>query len=162
MDELVEYASSLIEYLETNGAQLNAETQQAVSGLLQNILQAIEESGRITGGDVGTGGITGGGQGDDLDKAPYASSQINAFKYDPKSGRLFVKFQGEHPQQNGPIYSYDKVPPFIFDVFSRGAVAPKTSGSNAWHTWKQGVTPSLGASMAALIKNGGYNYQRLR
>lgn len=96
-----------------------------------------------------------------LEPAPHESSNINAFKYDPKTGRLFVKFQGKYPQQNGPVYSYDGVPPNIYDVFRRGAVAPKTSGSNAWHTWKKGVSPSHGASMYALIKQGNYPYQRV-
>jgi hypothetical protein len=97
----------------------------------------------------------------DLEPGPFPSSNINAFRFDPKSGDLIVKFQDKYPGQNGPIYKYNNVPPFIFDVFRRGAVVPKTSGKNAWHRWKKGVAPSLGASMAALVKNGGYNYQRI-
>jgi hypothetical protein len=97
-----------------------------------------------------------------LEQAPFESSNINAFKYDPKSQQLYVKFQGKYPQQNGPVYKYEGVPKYIFEVFNRGAVGPKTSGSNAWHTWKRGVTPSHGAAMAALIKNGGFPYQRMR
>jgi hypothetical protein len=96
-----------------------------------------------------------------LEAAPYESSNINAFRYDPRNQKLFVKFQGKYPQQNGPVYSYEGVPSHIFDVFRRGAVAPKTSGRNAWHTWKEGVSPSHGASMYALIKQGGYSYKRL-
>lgn len=96
-----------------------------------------------------------------LEQGPHPSSNINSFKYDPKEQRLFVKFQDKYPAQNGPVYKYDQVPPFIFDVFRRGAVAPKTSGGNQWHKWKKGVTPSLGAAMSALIKSGGYAYQRL-
>lgn len=96
-----------------------------------------------------------------VEESPHASSNINAFRYDPKSQRLVVKFQDKYPAQNGPVYSYEGVPPFIYDVFQRGAVAPKTSGKNAWHTWKKGVTPSHGASMYALIKGGGYNYKKL-
>jgi hypothetical protein len=96
-----------------------------------------------------------------LEPGNFPSSNINAFNYDPKTQKLFVKFQDKYPSQNGPVYQYDGVPNFIFDIFRRGAVAPKTSGRNAWHTWKRGVTPSLGASMAALIKNGGYAYNRL-
>lgn len=96
-----------------------------------------------------------------LDAAPHESSNINAFRYEPESGKLYVKFQGKYPQQNGPVYSYENVPKHIFEVFRRGSVAPKTSGSNAWHTWKEGVTPSHGAAMYALIKQGGYPYQRL-
>jgi hypothetical protein len=105
-----------------------------------------------------------GGIGDkipELEQAPHESSNINAFRYDPQSGKLFVKFQGKYPKQNGPVYSYDGIPKNIYDVFRRGAVAPKTSGKNAWHTWKEGVTPSHGAAMYALIKQGGYPYQRL-
>lgn len=93
--------------------------------------------------------------------ANFPSSQIHAFKYDPKNKNLVVKFQDKYPGTNGPVYAYSGVPEYIFDVFRRGAVAPKTSGRNAWHKWKEGVTPSLGASMAALIKNGGFQYQRL-
>jgi KTSC domain len=97
----------------------------------------------------------------ELEAAPHASSNINAFRYDPQSQTLFVKFQGKYPQQNGPVYKYGNVPPFVNDVFSRGAVGPRTSGSNAWHTWRRGVTPSHGAAMAALVKAGGYPYQRM-
>lgn len=96
-----------------------------------------------------------------LEPAPHESSNINAFRYDPENQKLFVKFQGKYPSQNGPVYSYEGVPPNIYDVFRRGAVAPKTSGKNAWHTWKEGVTPSHGASMYALIRQGNYPYQRL-
>lgn len=96
-----------------------------------------------------------------LESAPYPSSNINAFKYNPEQGKLFVKFQGKYPQQNGPTYQYSDVPAYIFDIFRRGAVAPKTSGKNAWHTWKRGVTPSHGASMNALLKAGGFQYQKL-
>ena len=97
----------------------------------------------------------------ELEPAPHESSNINAFRYDPKSQRLYVKFQGKYPAQNGPVYKYEGVPNFIYDVFSRGSVAPKTSGRNAWHTWKEGIAPSHGASMYALIRKGGYPYQRL-
>jgi len=97
----------------------------------------------------------------ELEPAPHESSNINAFRYDPKTEQLYVKFQGKYPQQNGPVYQYKGVPKFIYDVFSRGAVGPKTSGRNAWHRWKEGVTPSHGAAMFALIKQGGYPYQRM-
>lgn len=96
-----------------------------------------------------------------LDPGPYPSSNINAFKYDPNSGKLLVKFHGKDTADSGPIYGYEGVPAFIFDVFKRGAVGPKTSGKNKYHQWYKGVTPSLGAAMNALIKNGGYQYQKL-
>lgn len=97
----------------------------------------------------------------ELPPAPYPSSNIHAFQYDPKSKKLIVKFQDEYPKTNGPVYAYDNVPEFIYEIFSRGAVGPKTSGKNRWHRWKKGVTPSLGAAMSALVKKGGFPYRRL-
>lgn len=97
----------------------------------------------------------------EVEPAPFESAQVRAFKYDPKSQDLYVKFQDKFPQTNGPVYRYSNVPKFIYDVFSRGAVGPKTTGRNAWHAWKKDVMPSLGAALNALIKAGGYQYQRL-
>lgn len=100
-------------------------------------------------------------QAPELQPGPFPSSNINSFKYDPKNERLFVKFHGKDNADSGPVYGYQGVPEFIFDVFRRGAVAPKTSGKNKYHQWFKGVTPSLGASMNALIKAGGYAYNRI-
>jgi len=97
----------------------------------------------------------------ELERGPFPSSNINAFKYDPKTKQLFVKFMGKDTANTGPTYGYEGVPSFIFDVFRRGAVGPKTSGQNKYHRWIKGVTPSLGAAMNALVKAGGYPYQRL-
>lgn len=97
----------------------------------------------------------------ELEPGPFPSSNINSFKYDPKSKQLYVKFMGKDSANSGPIYGYENVPGFIFDVFRRGAVGPKTSGQNQYHRWIKGVTPSLGAAMNALVKAGGYPYQRL-
>lgn len=97
----------------------------------------------------------------ELQPGPFPSSNIHAFKYDPQSQQLLVKFQDKYPATNGAIYSYSGIPAYIYDVFRRGAVAPKGSGGNQWHRFKRGVTPSLGASLSALIKAGGYSYQRL-
>ena len=97
----------------------------------------------------------------DLPPAPIPSSNINAFSYDPDSERLYVKFQGDYPQQNGPIYSYDNVPEVIFNLFRQGAVPARTDGHNDWGEWWRGKVPSLGASLFTLIKNGNYPYQRL-
>jgi KTSC domain len=96
-----------------------------------------------------------------LEPAPFESSNINAMRYDPDKQEAYIKFQGKFPSQNGPVYKYSGVPPYIFDVIQRGSVAPKTSGKNAWHRWERGVTPSHGASVSALLKAGGFNYQRL-
>lgn len=96
-----------------------------------------------------------------IQPAGHPSAQINGFNYDPESGNLLVKFQGDYPQENGPVYQYSNVPENLFKLLRRGAVAPKTSGKNAWHEWKKGLAPSLGASMNALIKQGNYPYTRI-
>lgn len=96
-----------------------------------------------------------------LDQGPFPSSNVNSFKYDPKNETLFVKFHGQENAETGPVYRYNNVPRNIYDVFSNGRVAPKTSGQNQYHRWIKGVTPSLGASLYSLIRNGGYPYQRM-
>lgn len=96
----------------------------------------------------------------ELEKAPYPSSNINSFKYDYDSGNLLVKFMGKDNADSGPVYAYSKVPKFIYDIFRKGAVGPKTSGKNKYHEWIKGVTPSLGAAMYHLIRNI-YPYQKV-
>lgn len=89
------------------------------------------------------------------------SSNIESFGYDDKTGRLLVRFLGEYPNRNGPIYGYEGVPKQIFELFRNGAVPARTDGRNRWGRWWKGKVPSMGASMFTLIKNGGYPYQRL-
>lgn len=97
----------------------------------------------------------------ELSPGPYPSSNINSFRYDPESKTLYVKFHGKNSADSGPVYQYEGVPRLIFQIFRKGAVAPKTSGKNQYHRWIKGVTPSLGAAMYALIRNGPYPYARL-
>lgn len=92
---------------------------------------------------------------------PFPSSNVHSFGYDPKNQKLYVKFQGTYPQQNGSVYSYQGVPKQVFDAFRKGSVPAKTKGHNAWGEWWVGKSPSLGAALSALIKNGGYNYAKL-
>lgn len=96
----------------------------------------------------------------DLNKG-MDSSNVHSFGYDDKTGRLLVKFQGDYPNENGPVYGYDGVPKQIFDLFQKGAVPARTDGKNKWGQWWKGKVPSLGASLHTLIKGGGYNYQKL-
>lgn len=98
----------------------------------------------------------------ELEPTEHPSSNINAFRYDPKNQQLYVKFQDKYPAQNGPIYKYEQVPKYIFNILAKGSVVPKTSGKNRWHRWRKGIAPSHGASMAALIKAGQFPYQRVR
>jgi len=157
-DEIKSGLMQVIQHVTKRITELRAE-EGNINAIEQEQAQVSEQV--TTQGEGGGGAPPTGGNIPPLQPAPHDSSNINAFRYDPESQRLFVKFQGKYPQQNGPVYRYEGVPDFIFNVFSRGAVGPKTSGSNAWHTWKKGSTPSHGAAMAALIKNGGYQYQRM-
>jgi hypothetical protein len=96
-----------------------------------------------------------------LQPGPYPSSNISRFKYDPKSKNLVIQFLGKYPNQNGPKYLYEGIPQNIFNILQRGGVAPTTSGKNAWHEWKKGVTPSLGAAAYHLIRSGGFPYRQI-
>src|ERR1700687_3467420 len=144
-------------FLEQNGSALNVQSQQALGELLQNVLQLIEETGAQ---EVprGTPQIASGSQQSNLNPA-MPSSNIEGFAYDDKAGRLLVRLLGKHPNRNGPIYAYEGVPSNIFDIFRKGAVPAKTDGKNKWGQWWKGKYPSMGASMAHLIKAGGYPYQ---
>lgn len=89
------------------------------------------------------------------------SSNVEGFAYDDKTGRLLVRFLGQHPNRNGPIYAYSGVPKQIFDLFQKGAVPARTDGKNKWGRWWKGKVPSLGASLYTLIKTQNYPYQRM-
>jgi hypothetical protein len=89
------------------------------------------------------------------------SSNVEGFAYDDKNNRLLVRFLGEHPNRNGPIYAYTGVPPVMFDLLRKGAVPARTDGKNKWGKWWRGKTPSLGASVYTLLRQGGFPYQKL-
>jgi hypothetical protein len=154
MDELLNYVTQLIDYIEANGANLNSETQKELAIFLQEVMQFIAEFQQPVEGLPPTQPIS------ELEPGPYPSSNINGFKYDYKTGKLLVKFMGKDTADSGPVYSYEGVPKFIYDVFRKGAVPPKTSGRNKWHQWQEGVMPSLGAAMYHLIRTN-YPYQRI-
>jgi len=162
VDELQELEQLLKELLQgiqqviQSGEELSDEFQSQLAktlGILVERIDQLQDENPVEGLHP---------QQPELQPGPFPSSNVNSFKYDPKSQRLFVKFHGKDSAEAGPIYSYEKVPEHIFDIFRRGAVAPKTSGKNQYHQWFEGVTPSLGASMNALIKAGGYPFKKLR
>lgn len=156
MNELVEYAQLLMNYLQTNGAGLNVESQQALGSMLQNILELIQRQ-RPAGGPITP--PQGPGTGDIQEAMP--SSNVEGFAYDDKSGRLMVRFLGKHPNRYGDVYAYDGVPREIFDMFQKGAVPARTDGKNKWGKWWKGKVPSIGASLFTLIKERGYPYRRM-
>lgn len=155
MNELLNYVLQLTDYIEANGSNLSAETQQELAAFLKEVMQFITEFQQPP-----VEGLPPGQPPSELSPAPYPSSNINGFKYDYKTGKLLVKFMGKDTADSGPVYSYEGVPKFIYDTFSRGAVPPQTSGGNRWHQWEKGVMPSLGAAMYHLIRSN-YPYQRV-
>ncbi len=152
LTELVQAVTQVIQ----SGEELSDEFQGMLAETLANLAARIDESSAQQPQAGGIGNVT-----PPLEPGPYPSSNVNAFKYDPRNGTLFVKFHGKDSADSGPTYRYQGVPLNIYDVFSKGRVGPKTSGQNQYHRWIKGVTPSLGASLYALIRNGGYSYQRL-
>ena len=151
MNELIEYAQSIISYLETNGTNLNVESQQALGSLLQNILQLIEQQAQEP--QIPN-------QHPPLQEA-MPSSNVEGFAYDDKNQRMYVRFLGKYPDRQGPVYQYEGVPNVIFNLFRTGAVPARTNGRNRWGRWWRGKVPSIGASLYTLIKNQGYDYRRV-
>lgn len=87
------------------------------------------------------------------------SSNVAGMKYNPKSQELFVKFHSDGVE---PIYQYDKVPPYVFQMLQHGNAFAKTKGKNKWGEWWPMKTPSLGAAVNQYLKKGGYAYQKIR
>lgn len=158
MNELIEIAQLLLDYSAQNAANLNPESQQFLAQLMETVFALIE-------GDSGVEGLSPQGaeplEPSNMTPGGFPSSNINGFKYDPQSKQLLVQYHGPYPQAAGPIYRYTNVPQNTFDVVSRGQVGPRTSGQNRYHKWQRNISPSLGASVNALIKEGGYKYQRV-
>lgn len=88
--------------------------------------------------------------------ADINSSNIYGFRFNPKTGRLLVRFQ------SGSVYGYEGVPAGVFNTFRQGAVPAATNGQNQYGRWWTGKQPSLGAAFYNLIRQGGYAYQRLQ
>lgn len=135
-----------------SGEELSDEVQGQIAQTLTNLYERIQTQ---------MGGAPTTQPAPEVPTAEFPSSNVNGFKYDPKTQQMLVQFHGPYPQAAGPVYRYSDIPPFIFDIISRGAIGPKTSGRNRYHEWFKGVTPSLGAAVNALLKAGGFSYQRI-
>src|ERR1700690_641668 len=92
---------------------------------------------------------------DGIQHADLNSSNIWGTAYDPKSGKLKVRFQG------GSEYEYDGVPVNIYRAFQKGNAQAKTSGKNQYGQWWKFKSPSLGAAMNQYIKAGNFPYRKL-
>jgi hypothetical protein len=161
MEELQEFQTLLMELLQalqlsmSSGEALPDEIQGMIAQTLEALYNRIEQLSQ--GGEAPIqppnqpGPMEGG----------MPSSNVEGFSYDKDNGRLYVRFLGKHPNRDGPIYSYDQVPPRVFDLFRRGAVPARTDGKNKWGQWWKGKVPSMGASVYTLLKQGGFPYQRV-
>jgi hypothetical protein len=157
MNEEKELLKQLLKQVLENADIFTVEELIEITKIFKRAVELIEEQGM----SQEQAPITEIAQPSNIPSSPYPSSNINGFQYDPQSGKLLVKFMGKDTADSGPTYSYEGVPEYIFDIFRRGAVGPKTTGKNKYHAWFKGKTPSHGAAMAALIKAGGFPYQRL-
>lgn len=93
-----------------------------------------------------------------IEDTQFPSSNVAGMKYDPKSGKLLVKFHGDNGE---PIYQYDSVPPQIFELLQHGNAFAQTKGKNKWGEWWPMKNPSIGAALNQWIKKAGYPYQRI-
>lgn len=131
-----------------SGEVLSDEFQGQIAQTLQLLVDRINQ-GEITPQPI-----------PQMDQA-MPSSNVNGYKYDPARRRLYVQFLGKHPNRNGPVYSYQNVPPVIYELFRMGSAAARTEGRNRWGNWWRGKSPSMGASVYTLLRLAGFPYQRL-
>jgi hypothetical protein len=159
VDEIVQFTQMLLDYAAQNAGNLNPESQRVLAEFIQNLLQFIEQETANVEGLAPQGAAP--LEPTNMVPGGFESSNIHGFKYDPQSKQLLVQFHGPYPQAAGPIYRYTGVPQNTFDVVARGQLGPRTSGQNRYHKWQRNIAPSLGASVYALIREGGYPYQRV-
>lgn len=94
-----------------------------------------------------------------IDGIPHAdlnSSNVWGAAYDPRTGKMKVRFHG------GSEYEYDGIPKTIFDAFIHGNAASKTKGQNQYGSWWPGKNPSMGAALNQYIKAGNFPYRKIR
>ena len=149
MNEVIDLLENLLRQAAELAGELSPEEMAEVENIFAQAIELIQQEEPIVTPK------------EPVPLAPHESSQINGFAYDPETGKLQVQFHGKYPQAAGSEYEYDDVPPWVFDLFQRGAIGPKTSGENRWHRWEKGKTPSHGAAMNALIKAGGFNDRKM-
>jgi len=78
---------------------------------LQQVINRLEHQITLPHGEVSAEGIP---------KAPLQSSNVYGYSYDPRSSKMFVRFN------TGSVYEYENVPPQIFKAFQRLSVPATT------------------------------------
>ena len=151
MDQVIDLLQQLMQQAGELSDELSDEEMAEITRIFSEAIELIEQGNAEALGpdqiEVPASGID--------------SSNVNGFRYDPDNEELLVQFHGPFPDAAGSVYSYKNVPSYLYDILSRGALGPKTSGKNRYHKWIKGVTPSLGGSVNAILKAGGFEYKRL-
>jgi len=93
---------------------------------------------------------------DGIPHADLQSSNIWGALYDKKTGKMKVRFQG------GSEYEYDGIPANIYNAFIHGNASARTDGENQYGKWWRQKNPSLGAAFNQYIKEGNFNYRKIR
>ena len=156
MDELIEWFSQFLQEVQEVADQLSEEEAEEISQFIQSVIQFIDryQSEQQQGPAVAPVNF-------DIPEGEHLSSNVEGFAYDPEKGEMKVQFHGPFPHAKGPVYAYSGVPESVFDIIRKGAIPPRTSGSNKYHTWHKNKTPSHGASVNALLKNGNFAFRRV-
>lgn len=158
LQEMLNELLAAIQEVLQSGEELSDEIQGALADTIGLMLQRIDEL-RAQGSPAD--GLPPGDIGQQQIQQAMPSSNVEGFAYDDKTGKLLVRFLGNYPNKNGPIYAYSGVPKEIFDMFQKGAVPARTDGQNKWGKWWKGKVPSIGASLYTLIKTRNYPYQKI-
>lgn len=154
MDDIINLLESLMQQATALVDELSEDEMAQVLQIFRDAVELIQEQ-------ESQAPIEAPGQIGALPSSTHESSNVNGFKYDPESQELHVQFHGPYPNAAGPIYSYAGVPKYLFDIIEKGSVGPKTSGKNRYHAWVKGVTPSLGGTVNAILKAGGFKYEKI-
>ena len=156
MNELRQAIATVLELASQMLDQMDEETVAALTDLLSAASQRLAsmEQNPVEGLPPNAG------QQPQMTEA-MPSSNVEGFAYDDKTGQLMVRFLGEHPNRNGPVYAYSGIPKEIFALFQKGAIPARTDGQNKWGKWWKGKVPSIGASLYTLIEEPGYPYKKL-
>lgn len=152
MNEVIAILQNLIQQAAEIADQLTPEEMQMVMQVFAEAIRVIQESQSQEAPIEGAQSPL---------EPSMASSNIHSFGYDDKTGELRVKFNGKDQRDAGSVYSFTGIPSVIFDLFRKGAVPARTTGSNRWGKWWRGKVPSAGASFYSLIRTQGYPYKKV-